>query len=61
MRLTFPQGALMKDPKQLFNARLDSNSGRAIDSHEGDTVDETALKALIVQAVVLNISTVRAR
>ena len=61
VRLTFPKGALMKDPKQLFNARLDSNSVRAIDFHEGDTVDETALKALIAQAVVLNRSTVRKR
>jgi hypothetical protein len=61
IRLTFPKGAMLKDPKQLFNARLDSNSVRAIDFHEGDTVDETALKALIVQAVVLNTSTVRAR
>jgi hypothetical protein len=61
VRLTFPKGALIKDPKQLFNARLDSNSVRAIDFHEGDTVDQTALKALIVQAVRLNTSTVRAR
>jgi hypothetical protein len=61
VRLTFPKGALIKDPKQLFNARLDSNSVRAIDFHEGDTVDQTALKALIVQAVRLNTWTVRAR
>ena len=61
VRLTFPKGALIKDPKQLFNARLDSNSVRAIDFHEGDIVDQTALKALIVQAVRLNTSTVRAR
>ena len=57
----FPKGALIKDPKQLFNARLDSNSVRAIDFHEGDTVDQVALKALVVQAVRLNKSTVRAR
>lgn len=56
VRLTFPKGALIKDPQQLFNARLDSNSVRAIDFHEGDPVDETALKALIVQAVRLNAS-----
>lgn len=61
VRLTFPKGALLKDPKRLFNARLDSSSVRAIDFHEGDTVDETALKALIVQAAKLNSSTVRAR
>lgn len=61
VRLTFPKGALIKDPKHLFNARLDSNSVRAIDFHEGDTVDQIALKALILQAVRLNESTVRAK
>jgi hypothetical protein len=61
VRLTFPKGALIKDPSRLFNARLDSKSVRAIDFHEGDIVDETALKALIGQAVVLNSSTVRTR
>lgn len=61
VRLTFPKGALIKDPKRLFNARLDINSVRAIDFHEGETVDETALKALIVQAVGLNTPAVRAR
>jgi hypothetical protein len=61
VRLTFPKGALIKDPKQLFNARLDSNSVRAIDFHEGDPLDQTALKELIVQAVRLNASTVRTR
>ena len=60
VRLTFPKGAMIKDPKQLFNARLDSNSVRAIDFHEGDVVDQVALKALVVQAVRLNKSTVRA-
>ena len=59
VRLTFPKGALVKDPKRLFNARLDSSSVRAIDFHEGDTVDETALKALIVQAVAVNRSSGR--
>jgi hypothetical protein len=44
----------MKDPKKLFNTRLDSNTVRAIDFHEGDTVDEAALKALILDAVGLN-------
>src|SRR5215216_3230393 len=52
--LTFPKGAQMKDPKKLFNTRLDSKTVRAIDFHEGDTVDETALKALILDAVRLN-------
>jgi hypothetical protein len=54
VRLTFPKGAQMKDPKKLFNTRLDSNTVRAIDFHEGDTVDEAALKALILDAVELN-------
>lgn len=59
VRLTFPKGASMKDPKELFNARLDSNSVRAIDFHESDAVDEPALKALILEAVRLN--TLKAR
>ena len=54
VRLTFPKGAQMKDPKKLFNTRLDSKTVRAIDFHEGDTVDEAALKALILDAVGLN-------
>jgi hypothetical protein len=54
VRLTFPKGAQMKDPNRLFNTRLDSKTVRAIDFHEGDTVDETALKALILDAVRLN-------
>ena len=54
VRLTFPKGAQMKDPKKLFNTRLESNTVRAIDFHEGDTVDESALKALILEAVRLN-------
>lgn len=61
VRLTFPKGALLEDPKQLFNARLDSTSVRAVDFHEGDTVDEAALKALIGDAVALNASQVRRR
>ena len=54
VRLTFPKGAQIKDPKKLFNTRLDSNTVRAIDFHEDDTVDEAALKALILEAVRLN-------
>src|SRR5262245_13625936 len=54
VRLTFPKGAQMKDPKKLFNTRLESNTVRAIDFHKDDTVDETALKALILDAVGLN-------
>ncbi|GHO79332.1 hypothetical protein KSD_71030 [Ktedonobacter sp. SOSP1-85] len=54
VRLTFPKGAQMKDPQKLFNTRLDSKTVRAIDFHEGDTINEAALKALILEAVVLN-------
>ena len=54
VRLTFPKGAQIKDPKKLFNTRLDSKTVRAIDFHEGVPVDESALKALILDAVGLN-------
>jgi hypothetical protein len=56
VRLTFPKGAQMNDPEQLFNTRLDSKTVRAIDFHKGDTLDEAALKALILEAVKLNTS-----
>jgi hypothetical protein len=55
VRLTFPKGAQMKDPKKLFNARLDSGSVRAIDFSEGEKLPEAALKALIREAVALNV------
>ena len=61
VRLTFPKGAQIKDPKKLFNTRLDSNAVRAIDFHEDDTVDEEALKALILEAVSVNASKDRKR
>ncbi len=51
VRLTFPQGAQLKDPKKVFNTRLDSKSVRAVDFREGDVVDEAALKALVLEAV----------
>ncbi len=54
VRLTFPKGAQMMDPQKLFNTRLDSKTVRAIDFYQGDTVDEAALKALILEAVRLN-------
>ena len=54
VRLTFPKGAQVKDPKKLFNTRLDSKSVRAIDFFEGAKVDEAALKALIRGAVKVN-------
>jgi hypothetical protein len=56
VRLTFPKGAQIKDPKKLFNTRLESNTVRAIDFYEGETVDEAALKALILEAVKQNTS-----
>jgi hypothetical protein len=59
VRLTFPKGAQMKDPKNLFNTRLESNTVRAIDFHEGDAFDEAALKGLILEAVKQNTSKVR--
>ena len=54
VRLTFPKGAQIKNPSQLFNTRLDSKTVRAIDFREGDAIDEAALKALILEAVRLN-------
>jgi hypothetical protein len=54
VRLTFPKGAQMRDPKKLFNTRLESNTVRAIDFYEGDTINDAALKALILDAVRLN-------
>ena len=54
VKLTFANGAELKDPSGLFNSGLDGNVRRAIDIREGDTIDETALKALIRAAVALN-------
>ena len=55
VKMTFAKGAALKDPSRLFNASLDGNVRRAIDIHQGDTVDEAALKALIRAAVALNL------
>jgi hypothetical protein len=55
VRLTFFKGAQIKDPTKLFNTRLDSSTVRAIDFFEDDFVDETAIEALILEAVGLNI------
>jgi hypothetical protein len=54
VRLTFPKGAQAKDPKKIFNTRLDSKTVRAIDFREGDAIDQAAVKALILEAVELN-------
>jgi hypothetical protein len=57
VKLTFAKGASLKDPSGLFNASLEGNTRRAIDFHEGDKIDEKALKALVRSAVALNTST----
>jgi hypothetical protein len=54
VKLTFAKGAALKDPKGLFNSSLEGNVRRAIDIHEGDKVDEEALKTLVRAAVALN-------
>jgi hypothetical protein len=54
VKLTFMKGAQLKDPKRLFNSSLEGNARRAIDLHEGDTIDEAAFKALVREAVALN-------
>ena len=56
VKLTFAKGASLPDPAGLFNSSLDGNTRRAIDLHEGDTIDEAALQALIREAVVLNVN-----
>ena len=55
VKLTFAKGAAVKDPARLFNSSLDGNVRRAIDIHEGEEVDASAFKALVRQAVALNI------
>jgi hypothetical protein len=61
VKMTFAKGASLDDPAGLFNASLDGGTRRAIDFHEGDRINETALKALIRAAVALNTSTARRR
>jgi hypothetical protein len=55
VKLTFARGASLKDPSRLFNASLEGGTRRAIDIHEGDEINEKALKALFREAVELNI------
>src|ERR1700686_5410344 len=55
VKMTFAKGAALKDPSRLFNSSLEGNVRPAIDIHEGDTVDEAALKDLIRAAVALNL------
>jgi hypothetical protein len=54
VKITFARGASLEDPSGLFNSSLEGNTRRAIDFHEGDKLDEEALKALIQAAVALN-------
>jgi hypothetical protein len=56
VKMTFAKGASLEDPAGLFNSSLEGNTRRAIDVHEGDKIDEKALKALIRAAVALNMS-----
>ena len=56
VKMTFTKGASLEDPSGLFNSSLEGNTRRAIDVHEGDKIDEKALKALIRAAVALNTS-----
>src|SRR2546423_1236263 len=56
VKMTFAKGASLEDPSGLFNSSLEGNTRRAIDFHEGDKIDEKALKALIRAAVAMNTS-----
>ena len=56
VKVTFAQGASLDDPSGLFNSSLEGNTRRAIDFHEGDTIDEKAFQALVHAAVALNTS-----
>ena len=59
VKMTFAKGASLDDPSGLFNSSLEGNTRRAIDFHEGDEIDEEALKALVRAAVALNESKAR--
>ena len=54
VKMTFAKGASLKDPSSLFNSSLEGNTRRAIDIHEGDKINEEALKTLVRAAVTLN-------
>jgi hypothetical protein len=56
VKLTFARGAALEDPSGLFNASLEGNTRRAIDIHEGEKIDGEALKALVREAVAVNLS-----
>jgi hypothetical protein len=61
VKMTFAKGASLEDPTRLFNSSLEGNVRRAIDFHEGDKINEKALKALIRAAVTLNKSKAKSR
>jgi hypothetical protein len=61
VKMTFAKGAALDDPSGLFNSSLDGNVRRAIDFHEGEAIDEEALKTLIRAAVMLNTSRTKSR
>jgi hypothetical protein len=61
VKLTFAQGASIPDPARLFNSSLDGNTRRAIDIHEGETVDAGSFKALVQAAVARNLSSAKKR
>lgn len=61
VKLTFLKGASLSDPAKLFNASLEGNARRALDIHEGEQVDANAFKALIREAVELNVSGAKAK
>lgn len=61
VKMTFAKGASLDDPAKLFNSSLDGNTRRAIDVHQGDRIDEKALKALVRNAVALNRSKAQTR
>ena len=59
VKMTFAKGAALPDPSSLFNSSVDGNTRRAIDFHEGEKIDEQALKTLVRAAVTLNKSKAR--
>src|SRR5262245_22958808 len=59
VKMTFAKGASLEDPSGLFNSSLEGNTRRAIDFHEGEAIDEEALKALVRAAVALNTANAR--
>jgi hypothetical protein len=61
VKMTFAKGAALRDHSGLFNSSLDGNTRRAIDFHEGETIDEEALKTLVRAAVTLNKSTAQSQ